>query len=298
MLLPSLRKRLRTVSGKNQSLQDILRTLNDSTEILSIQSQLRGIHNTSIVLKVDLGDNHEPSTRYDTRVHFYNRLPLANVLVGLDYTGTTIEQIIAKLNIQGCDFNEDDLEVVSDYLCAKETSLGYIGRFKLTSDAPVNPDTNKTNLQVWPLNSEEQFSISPEFVDYWNNVYLVATVPSLTNLNIIRTLGVATGLYPCGYSLDAAQVDELVASDTLNDKVIITTTDKIGLSEPVVMGTTLGIFKELLVNFPMINGRYYIPASNLDGSEFTSSLTCDLSTDNNPLQPTTANISFATISNE
>ena len=127
-MLPSLRKKLKNVSSKNQSLQDILRTLNDSTEILSINPQLRGIHNTSIVVKTDLGKHLDPSIRYTTRIHFYNRLPLENVIAGLDYTGNDITAIIQKLNLQGCDFNEDDLELVGGVLRAKDTSLGYYNK--------------------------------------------------------------------------------------------------------------------------------------------------------------------------
>ncbi len=126
-MLPTLRKKLKTISSKNQSLQDILRTLSDSTELLSIQPKLRGIHNTSIVVKTDLGKHLDPSIRYTTRVHFYNRIPLENILTGLDYTGNDITAIIQKLNLQGCDFNEDDLELANGQLKAKDISLGYIG---------------------------------------------------------------------------------------------------------------------------------------------------------------------------
>lgn len=136
-MLPGLRKKLKNVSSKNQSLQDILRTLNDSTEILSINPQLRGIHNTSIVVKTDLGKHLDPSIRYTTRIHFYNRVPLENILIGLDYAGNNISDIIQKLNLQGCDFTEDDLELVNGQLKAKDISLGYIG--SIGSEVPPPP---------------------------------------------------------------------------------------------------------------------------------------------------------------
>lgn len=133
-MLPSLRKKLKGVSSRNQSLQDILRTLTDATEIVSIKSHSGGIHNTSIVLKVDLGEQFSENVRYETRVHFYNRIPLEDILIGLDYTGNSIAAIIQKLNLQGCDFNEDDLELINGNLRAKDISLGYYNK----TDLPVD----------------------------------------------------------------------------------------------------------------------------------------------------------------
>lgn len=117
-MLPSLRRNLKNVSSRNQSLQDILRTTAASLKAVSIEPVTKGIHNTKLTLQLITGEQ---------RVHFYNRLPLENVIAGLTITSNDLDSVLTELNLQGCDFNEDDLEFVDRILTAKPTSLGYVG---------------------------------------------------------------------------------------------------------------------------------------------------------------------------
>lgn len=126
-MLPVVRKRLKSVSSRNQSLQDILLTSFETVEILSIKSHTTGIHNTKLIVEL-------PDGRH--RVHFYSRLNLATLLEGVELTSTAIGDVISELNLLGYDFTEDDLEIVDNSIIAKITSLGYIGQYQHTQATP------------------------------------------------------------------------------------------------------------------------------------------------------------------
>ena len=141
-MLPRLRTKLKNVSSKNRSLQDILGSSSDTRAVKSIEPHDGGIHNAKLILESSNGIQ---------RVQFYNRLDLAVILNGIEIEATTIEDIIDELNVRGFDFTEDDLEIVEGILRAKETSLGYIGittiqvgsePFEITCDGAL-PSSNK-----------------------------------------------------------------------------------------------------------------------------------------------------------
>lgn len=117
-MLPSLRKKLKSMSSRNQSLQDILSSSGSSEKVLKIEPHVGGIHNTKLILESPGGKQ---------RVQFYNRLDLAVILNGIEIEAATIQDIIDELNLHGYDFTEDDLELVDRVLTAKPTSLGYVG---------------------------------------------------------------------------------------------------------------------------------------------------------------------------
>ena len=114
-MLPALRKRLKTISDSNKGLQDILQSMQKGTEILSVEPYNGKVHNTKITLEIDKGSNYPEQERYVERVHFYNRLNLAEVLqdVYVD-PQEDIEIIIEQLNNQGYDFTIDDVEFVGN----------------------------------------------------------------------------------------------------------------------------------------------------------------------------------------
>lgn len=127
-MLPTLRKQLRGVSIRNRSLQDILRTCKEAKEVLSVSPVMGELHNTQIVLLLDQGEWLNLKDRFTQRVHFYNRLDLANIMAELVIENTELSAIITELNLKGYDFTLDDLYITDDgYLTAKPTSLGYIG---------------------------------------------------------------------------------------------------------------------------------------------------------------------------
>ena len=126
-MLPTLRKRLKTISDGNKGLQDILRSMQEGTEILSVEKYNGKVHNTKITLQIDKGVDVPEQERFDTRVHFYNRVALNKAIpANATYPKTSVEDAIEVLNQQyGCDFTEDDVEFVDEVLTAKDMSLGY-----------------------------------------------------------------------------------------------------------------------------------------------------------------------------
>lgn len=126
-MLPRLRTKLSTISSKNESLQDLLQTCSDAAEVIDIQSNTGGIHNTKLTVELK---SKEP------RVHFYNRLDIKNIIPQDLDLPCVLPEVIFALNTQhGCDFTEDDLEFGDRILKAKEKSLGYIGSIPFISGA-------------------------------------------------------------------------------------------------------------------------------------------------------------------
>lgn len=138
-MLPTLRTTLRTVSYRNQSLQDILKTCKLSKEVIQVLPIQTELHNTILTTRLKTGK---------IRTHYYNRLDLGQILQGIVIRGTSTTNVIHELNTeQHCDFTEEDVEVIGTHLVAKENSLGFVGRHALNGQAPggggPGPDLNK-----------------------------------------------------------------------------------------------------------------------------------------------------------
>ena len=93
-MLPTLRKRLKTISDGNKGLQDILQSMQKGTEILSVEPYNGKVHNTKITLLIDKGSNYPEQERYQTRVHFYNRLDIAEVLENVEFESNNTLDLI------------------------------------------------------------------------------------------------------------------------------------------------------------------------------------------------------------
>lgn len=118
MSLPLPRKKLRGVSFRNRSLQDIFRSSQEALRVLEVIPVPIGLHNTKIIVLLADGKHQ--------RVHFYNRLLLKDVIPDTFVSSGNLASDIDTLNsLHGCDFNEDDLELVGGALKAKPSSLGY-----------------------------------------------------------------------------------------------------------------------------------------------------------------------------
>ena len=115
---PRPRVKLNGVSSKNQSLQDILGTCAIADEVISVVPVVNALHNTKLTLKKPDGEQ---------RVHFYNRLDIANIIPADFRPSGDLQNDIKKLNVLGCDFNEDDLTVSNRRFVALPESLGYYG---------------------------------------------------------------------------------------------------------------------------------------------------------------------------
>lgn len=125
-MYPVPRAKLKNVSYRNQSLQDILKTCTIGMKVLSVQRTRDGNHNTRLTILVDNGKFHPEKFRYERRVQFYDRLKLEEILP-LNYVPKpTSEETIYDLNVfHGYDFNEDDIEIVDGQIRAVSSSLGY-----------------------------------------------------------------------------------------------------------------------------------------------------------------------------
>lgn len=129
---PQLRKKVRySFDGKNLSLDEIKAIVLEGKGFFSIEKQLKGIHNTKLI--IFLNDTEQILCDCDVdegtqRVIFYNRLDLNDIIPpDLEISLRDIQITIRELNALGYDFTEDDLEVKKGRLVAKETSLGYHG---------------------------------------------------------------------------------------------------------------------------------------------------------------------------
>ena len=127
-MLPTLRKRLKTISDGNKGLQDILQSMQKGTEILSVESYNGKAHNTKITLLIDKGSNYPEQERYVERVHFYNRLDIAEILENVEFGSDNTLDLIEELNNLGFDFTEDDIIYSSGEVLALDQSLGYYNR--------------------------------------------------------------------------------------------------------------------------------------------------------------------------
>ena len=129
IMLPLLRRKLKGATLRNLAFQDILKTANLASKVIKVEPLTSVVHNTKLTLQLINGEQ---------RVHFYNRLPLEAVISDLTLTPGTLEEILTELNLQGCDFTEDDLSYEGGLLSCKPFSLGYIGQYSLGED--VDPD--------------------------------------------------------------------------------------------------------------------------------------------------------------
>lgn len=142
MLLPQLRRNLKNTNSHNKSLQDIVKSCSKATEVLSVEPYNGKVHNTKITLLIDKGINYPEQERYEERVHFYNRLDIAEILENVEFESNNTLDLIEELNSLGFDFTEDDIVLVSGTLVAKEMSLGYYNAAAGNQPPPPPPLAN------------------------------------------------------------------------------------------------------------------------------------------------------------
>ena len=196
-MLPVLRTKLKGVSSKNVSLQDILRSCDEATTVTDVTEHYAGIHNTKLTLLLKDGEE---------RVQFYNRIDVKNVIPSNFSFFGNIQLDIQRLNLLGCDFNDDDLEFVDDYIVAKADSLGYYGQ-STEKVKPViifdNYDglmSTETGLltytlerggietsKVWSVDDETRLSINPVTGEFTGLLPGLVTVTLTINEFIVGT---------------------------------------------------------------------------------------------------------------
>lgn len=132
--IPKIRKVLSiTADSKNKPFKDILTPMGIGSYVESVEVVNGKLHNTKTTIMIDQWVDGKSvdglNNRYVKRVVLYNRLNLGDVIpesVGIPKGN--LPTIINTLNtVYGCDFTEDDLELVNNNLVAKPNSLGYYG---------------------------------------------------------------------------------------------------------------------------------------------------------------------------
>lgn len=115
--MTELRKRLKTISFKNEGLQRVLRTCAGAIDIISVEKHTGGIHNTKVIFLMANGEH---------RIQFYDRVDIARAVpANFISSGQLAEDILTLNSAFGCDFTEDDLILVDGKYKAKPESLGY-----------------------------------------------------------------------------------------------------------------------------------------------------------------------------
>ena len=147
--MTELRKRLKTISFRNEGLQRVLRTCAGAVDVISVEEHVGGIHNTKVIFLMENGEH---------RVQFYDRVDIKLAVPEGYVTSGSVATDVAILNSAfGGDFTEDDLILVDGKLKAKPESLGY------RNDEAVTPPTN-----VLPGDSVS-FHLMMNSSDYMNN---------------------------------------------------------------------------------------------------------------------------------
>lgn len=132
--IPKIRKVLSiTADSKNKPFKDILTPMGIGSYVESVEVVNGQLHNTKATIMIDQWVDGKSvdglNNRYVKRVVLYNRLNLGDVIpesVGIPKGN--LPTIINTLNtVYGCDFTEDDLELINNNLVAKPNSLGYYG---------------------------------------------------------------------------------------------------------------------------------------------------------------------------
>ena len=119
---------------KNKSIIWLANLAYPDATISAVEQTKNDTHNTKVILSFSHGAD---------RVVFYNRIDIGLLLKNVSVQETNLSDLIYGLNAKGYDFNENDLEFIGDILCAKSTSLGYVGSHPITRD-----DTSVKNLKV------------------------------------------------------------------------------------------------------------------------------------------------------
>ena len=119
---------------KNKSIIWLANLAYPDATISAVEQTKNDTHNTKVILSFSHGAD---------RVVFYNRIDIGLLLKNVSVQETNLSDLIYGLNAKGYDFNENDLEFIGDKLCAKSTSLGYVGSHPITRD-----ETSVNNLKV------------------------------------------------------------------------------------------------------------------------------------------------------
>lgn len=149
--MTELRKRLKTISFRNEGLQRVLRTCAGAIDVISVEEHVGGIHNTKVIFLMENGEH---------RVQFYDRVDIKlAVPEGYVTSGSVVTDVAILNSAFGGDFTEDDLILVDGKLKAKPESLGY------RNDEVVTPPTN-----VLPGDSVS-FHLMMNSSDYMNDCW-------------------------------------------------------------------------------------------------------------------------------
>ncbi len=121
MLMPQLRRSIKTDAVKNRGLKDILSPTAKAIEIISVEKLDYHVYNTKTVAII------EENGIQEERVLIYNRVDLLPAIALLNLGDATLQNIINDLVDLGYDVTEDDVDFNSESIIVSvaPTSLGF-----------------------------------------------------------------------------------------------------------------------------------------------------------------------------
>lgn len=154
--MTELRKRLKTISFKNEGLQRVLRTCAGAIDIISVEKHVGGIHNTKVIFLMANGEH---------RVQFYDRVDIKlAVPANFISSGQLAEDILTLNSAFGCDFTEDDLILVDGKYKAKPESLGYHNVEEGSEELPSTLSGDSITFNLSSVNTLERQEVYPKLV--------------------------------------------------------------------------------------------------------------------------------------
>lgn len=152
--MTELRKRLKTISFKNEGLQRVLRTCAGAIDIISVEKHIGGIHNTKVIFLMANGEH---------RVQFYDRVDIKlAVPANFISSGQLAEDILTLNSAFGCDFTEDDLILVDGKYKAKPESLGYHNVEEVPGGTPSTLLGDSITFNLSTIQTRERQELYPK----------------------------------------------------------------------------------------------------------------------------------------
>lgn len=154
--MTELRKRLKTISFKNEGLQRVLRTCAGAIDIISVEKHVGGVHNTKVIFLMANGEH---------RVQFYDRVDIKlAVPANFISSGQLAEDILTLNSAFGCDFTEDDLVLVDGKYKAKPESLGYHNVEEGSEELPSTLLGDSITFNLSSVHTNERQEVYPKLM--------------------------------------------------------------------------------------------------------------------------------------
>lgn len=152
--MTELRKRLKTISFRNEGLQRVLRTCAGAVDVISVEKHTGGIHNTKVIFLMADGEH---------RIQFYDRVDIKRAVpTNFISSGQVAEDILTLNSAFDCDFTEDDLILVDGKYKAKPESLGYHNVEDVPGGTPTTLPGDSITFNLSTLQTRERQELYPK----------------------------------------------------------------------------------------------------------------------------------------